>query len=278
MSFQGVLELTSSEFSELSKIIYDSIGIYLPDNKRMLVNTRIGNLLKKNSYKNFQEYFSYLKNDTSGKSIIELANHISTNHTFFNRESEHFEYFRDICLPMVAKHCSLNNVNDIRIWCCASSTGEEPIMLIIYMLEYFGVNYSKYSAGLLATDISYQALSNCKSGMYHLSKFANMPVDKIKKYFDKKDSEYFSVKDYVLKEIHYSFFNLVAPRHKFKKKFQVIFCRNVMIYFDKKTKENVIQMLYENLIPGGYLFIGHAETLNGLNHQFRSIKPSMYQK
>lgn len=272
------IRISRDEFFLIAKLIKDKFGISLPESKLGLVESRLNKELKQKRLAKFKDYYQLVVDDKSGAELQKLANMISTNHTFFNRENSHFAYFKDKVLPELSKRSDINRRKDLRVWCCASSSGEEPIMIMMMMLEYFGVDYQSWTAGLLATDISLEVLTKAKKGEYEANNLDNLPKNLKEKYFDDIGSSKFRIKSRVLQEIKYARYNLVTGAYQFSSPFHVIFCRNVMIYFDNETKEKVVNSLYNCLIPGGYLFVGHAESLNGLNHPYHNILPAVYKK
>lgn len=271
------VQISDSEFEEISKIVYANYGIHLTEKKRSLVTGRLQSTLRQNQFKSFQEYIDYLKN-TGTSAMNELVNKISTNHTFFFREYTHFEFLIQTALPEFEKYHQKLGSKNLRVWCAASSSGEEPYTIAMHLMEYFGANYSQWKAGLLATDISEDALLKAMKGEYPLESVEKIPMNLRQKYFKNTGSGNYTVTDSLKKEVMYRKFNLMTERFPFKKNFDLIFCRNVMIYFDKETKEKLVNKLYDQLRPGGYLFIGHSETLNGLNTPFSYVKSAIYQR
>ncbi len=270
------ITISDSEFNAISKIVYDHYGIHLTEKKRSLVTGRLQSVLRKKGCSSFQEYIDTLStSDESGMS--ELVNRISTNHTFFYREYAHFEFLMKHALPEFEAYHKKNGSNKIRVWCAAASSGEEPYTLGLHMMEYFGANYSQWQAGLLATDISEDALLKAMKGEYSLDGVEKIPEAQRTKYFNKVGGAY-GVKEELKKEVLFRKFNLMTEKFPFKGNFDLISCRNVMIYFDKETKEKLVNKLYDQLRPGGYLFIGHSETLNGLDTPFSYVKSAIYQR
>lgn len=272
------MRISREEFVLLKDLIKAKFGIHLEDTKVGLVESRLGRELKNRGFYKFIDYYHAVIKDGTGEELQNLANMISTNHTFFNREKTHFKFFQDTVLPELTKRANINKYKDLRIWCCASSSGEEPIMIMISMLEFFGSQYHLWKAGLLATDISMDVLTKAQRGEYEASNLANLPTALRDKYFQKINEKMYRVKDVILKEIKYARYNLITGAYRFSMPFHCIFCRNVMIYFDKETKNKLIHSLYNCLAPGGYLFIGHTESLNGLAHTFENIMPAVYKK
>jgi chemotaxis protein methyltransferase CheR len=177
---------------------------------------------------------------------------------------------------MVKEHKAKKN-NDLRLWCAAASSGEEPYTLIITLLEYFGMDYNNWDCGLLATDISEKALVAARRGVYDQARLQGVPPSIVNKYF-KKTEEGFEVIDKVKKEVIIRKFNLMSERLPFRKQFDCIWCRNVMIYFDTPTKHALVNRMYQQTVNGGYLLIGHSETLARDQTRWKYVKPAVYRK
>lgn len=270
-----MIKITEDEFRLLSCYIKDNCGINLKEEKKALLVGRLGSILAELGMDNFMTYYKFLKNDKSGKELSKLIDKITTNHTYFMREAEHFNFLSQEILPYLSK--TIKN-RDLRVWCAASSTGEEPYTLAILLEEYFhGIN-EIWDKKLLATDLSTNVLLIAKEGKYTKEKVAALPKIWTLNYFEKINEEEYQVKEKMRKEVIYRRFNLLEPVFPFKKKFHVIFCRNVMIYFDNPTKDELINKLYESLEYGGYLFIGHSESITRETTKFKYIKPAVYRK
>lgn len=272
-----LITTTDEEFREISKLVYAKFGINLTDKKRNLVNGRLQKLLKRYSLKDFSEYLSMLKEKNSDSLYSELVDEISTNHTYFYRESQHFEFLMKRVLPEIEKYHTAKKSKSFKIWCAASSSGEEPYTLAIHLLEYFGASYSQWNGGLLATDISEDILKKAQRGIYAQENIAKVPPKILAKYFDLRDNNFY-VKEIVKREVLFRKLNLVSPTFPLKGNFDLISCRNVMIYFDKETREVLLNKMYKQLRPGGYLFVGHSESLNGLDTPFSFVKSAIYRK
>ncbi len=270
-----MIKITDKEFQKLSEFIKENYGIFLKKEKQMLLVGRLQKLLTEKGFTNFTDYYKYLVSDTSGEAIAVLIDKISTNHTYFMREPEHFSYFKDHVIPYF-KQVIQNR--DFRIWCAASATGEEPYTLAMILRDAFEGEMLSWDTKVLATDISQGALTIAKNGIYTYERIEPLPSNWKQKYFAKLDHENYVVKDLLKKEVIYRRFNLMDEVFPFKKKFHVIFCRNVMIYFDQQTKEDLVNKFYDLLEDGGYLFIGHSESLNREKTKFKYIKPAIYRK
>jgi len=274
----NALSLSSIEFNKISALIHDRFGINIPPKKKSLLDNRFQKLLKQTGYSSFKQYYQHLSSDRSGKALSELANAVSTNHTFFNRENDHFEFFQKKVLPEITQSMEIKNNPDLRVWCAGCSSGEESYMLMVAMKEFFGINYSSWDAGLLATDISEKALQKAINGVYKKENIDHLPPLIKQKYFKNLRNGLWSADDSIKKQITFRKFNLITKSFQFKKNFHVIFCRNVMIYFDLKTTEALVQRFYDALDTGGYLFIGHSESFRRDSTPFHYIRPAVYQK
>jgi chemotaxis protein methyltransferase CheR len=270
-----MISITQKEFKQLSDFIKSNYGIHLKEEKMALVTGRLHNVIEQGGFLNFGEYYDYVINDKSGEAVNTLINKITTNHTFFMRESDHFYYFRDTVLPYLS---GIIKDKDLRIWCAACSSGEEAYTLAMLVDEYFGKEKFLWDTKILATDISEKVLEIAQKGSYSNERIAPLPNTWKTNYFKKYDMDNSMLVDRIKNEIIYRKFNLMEKVFPFKKKFHVIFCRNVMIYFDNATKTELVNKLYDCLEYGGYLFIGHSESLNRETTRFHYVRPSVYRK
>lgn len=267
-------EITDKEFRLIQTHIKDFYGISLGDEKKSLVFARLRGILQKKNFTNFEEYYNYLINDKTGEAAVTFIDKMTTNHTYFMRESDHFEYFKNTILPYLENKSSSK---DIRLWCAGCSSGEEPYTLQMYMLEYFA-NKPGWDTTLLATDISTTVLKMAYNGVYTHEQIKSLPDAWKQKFFKKLSDDAVVVQNDVKSKIIFRRLNLMSQTFPLKKKLDVIFCRNVMIYFDNPTRDTLVQKYYDNLEPGGYLFIGHSETLNYSSTKFKYIMPAVYRK
>ncbi len=248
--------LTDSQFKKYCEIVYSESGIKLTEEKRELLNSRIAKRIRKLDLQP-GKYLSLIKKDPDEMKIFLDA--ISTNHTFFFRESNSFKY--------LDKSCG-------KIWCAASSSGEEPYSLATYCLEL------GFEPSILATDISVSCLEAGVKSIYHKKCMKNIPKHILRKYFQKgkdKWEDYVRPKKHVRQLVKFERFNLL--RNPLPSEiFDIIFCRNVMIYFDNPTKENVVHRLTKVLKHGGYFIIGGAESFGGIKHNLKYVEPSVYMK
>jgi chemotaxis protein methyltransferase CheR len=268
-----MLRINDNEFKELTTFIQNNYGVDLRK-KRALIEGRLGNYIPSIGFGSFGEYFEFAKGDKSGEEMVSLLNRLTTNYTYFMREREHFDFYRNTILPWIDKELG---VKDLRVWCAGCSTGQEPYTLALLTLEYLGPNAAGWDHTILASDISDKALAAAKNGLYPKSDFSEMPSEWIRKYFTPYDENQYAAGEKLKKSLAFRRFNLL-DKFSFRKPFQTIFCRNVMIYFDVSTKNTLINKYYDALLPGGYLLIGHSESLSGCTHKFRYVMPSVYRK
>lgn len=270
-----MINITQTEFNHLADYIYSNYGIHLKSEKMTLVMGRLQNVLTQMNFNSFSEYYDYVVSDKTGEAAVTLMNRITTNHTFFMREPDHFDYFRDTVLPdLKIKSAG----RDLRIWSAGCSSGEEPYTLAMIIDEFFGKDKPLWDTKILATDISERALSKAKTGVYAGRSIAALPYSWKLNYFSTLDSASSVISDKLRQEVIFRKFNLMAPVFTFRKKFHVIFCRNVMIYFDEKTKQELVNKFYDATENGGYLFIGHSESLNREATRYKYVMPAVYRK
>lgn len=270
-----MVTITDKEYKNLTEYIKENYGIYLKEEKRSLVTTRLNSVLTDKNFNSFTDYFNFIISDKTGNAVITLIDKITTNHTYFMREVSHFDYFRDNVLPILK-----NKVKDkdLRVWCAACSSGEESYTLAMIMDDFFGKEKFLWDKKILATDISSKVLSIAQQGVYEYERIAPLPHYWRLNYFKKLNEEKYVITDDIKNEVIYRKFNLMEESFPFKRKFHVIFCRNVMIYFDNKTKIELVNKFYDMTEPGGYLFIGHSESLSKEETRYKYIMPAVYRK
>ena len=263
------------EYDYLTQYIKANYGINLKEEKQQMVAGRLQKVLQEHGFTNFTEYNNYIMKDKTGKAAAILINHITTNHTFFMREAEHFNYFRETVLPYL--HNTVKD-KDLRIWCAGCSTGEEPYTLAMLIDEYLGQEKKFWDSKILATDLSSRVLEKASKGEYNNDEMANLPKPWRINYVKPINKEKSIIVNKIKNEVIFRKFNLMEPKFPFKRKLHAIFCRNVMIYFDTATRNELINKFYDSLEYGGYLFIGHSETINRDETKFKYIKPAVYRK
>lgn len=269
-----MFSMTDQEFHQLAAYIKTNYGIDLKEEKRTMAEGRLHNLLLKSRMNSFSEFFNYVLSDKTKEAVATVINKITTNHTYFMREVAHFSYLRDEVLPKLKE--SVKD-KDLRIWSAGCSTGEEPYTIAFILDEFFGKEKALWDTKILATDISSRVLEYATKGVYSSDSVKNLPSQWKIKYFKQNESGY-EIEDRIKKEVIFRRFNLMDKVFPFKKKFHIIFCRNVMIYFDKLTKIELVKKFYDSMEHGAYLFIGHSESINRGESAFKYVMPSVYRK
>lgn len=264
-----MIQLTDQEFHGLVEFIRSRYGIDL-SRKRLLIEARMYSVLSERHLSSFSQYFEILKRD-SGE-LNTLLNKLTTNHTYFMREPSHFEFLHDVVLPEREK---ANRDFDLRIWSAGCSTGEEAYTAVMVMKDYFQTRLG-WDYRMLATDISTKVLTNAQIGVYTEESLKNLPPLWKERYFTRSGDVYV-LGDEIKREVIFMQMNLMDD-FQFQKPFDLIFCRNVMIYFQQEAKEQLIRKFYRLLKPGGYLFVGHSETIQRDASNFRYVEPSIYRK
>ena len=255
--------LSDTELRAIATLVYQKSGIVLHEGKRELITSRLQTRLRALGLATYAEYLTLAERTPA--ELVTLLDSIATNHTHFFREAAHFEVLTSRVLPG----------GELRGWCAACSTGEEPYSILMALLEA-GCG----SVRLLASDMSTKALATAKSGVYHLDKMEHVPKPYLPKYFEKglgAQAGLARVQPSLRRLVDFRALNLLEVT-SLGQQFDFIFCRNVMIYFDKAVQQRVVSMLERHLKPGGYLFIAHAESLNGITHGLATIAPATLQR
>lgn len=269
-----MLTISDSDFIRLVKYIKSNYGIDL-SKKRQLIAGRLSNTLMAKGYTDFKDYVDHIIRDSDAKEVELMINKLTTNYTYFMRESEHFDYLKSTVLPWLE---SVRKDRVLSIWSAGCSSGQEPYTLSMVLNEYFGSRPGKWDTRVLATDISQKVLTNAQNAVYEEEELSRLPASWKTKYFSKgPEPGSFVVSQDIRSNVIFRTFNLMEPI-RFRRKFDIIFCRNVMIYFDQDTKNALVRRFFEATNPGGYLFISHSESLMKNDCQYRYIKPSIYRK
>ena len=264
-------ELNPRQFEAISRLVYRNSGIHLKQGKEALVRSRLMKRLRALSFNNIEDYLSYVSEGRGGSELNHLIDVITTNKTSFFRENKHFEFLKSQLLPTV-------DHRRLRFWTAACSTGEEPYSLAMVLYESIP-NIQSRDIRILATDISQTVLEKAAKAIYPAEILGHMPAVFVRKYFSKVSDAplLFQVRKPVRDLVKVAWLNLVGP-WPMRGPFDVIFCRNVMIYFDKATQEKLISRFWDLMSTGGTLFVGHSEGLSGIAHRFRYVQPAVYRK
>jgi chemotaxis protein methyltransferase CheR len=268
-----VRPLSASEFEQIRRLAYEHFGLDLRNGKESLVSARLSQKIRALNFGSFQEYYRHVVGDRTGEALIELIDALTTNYTSFFREPAHFEFLRGTVLPR------LRGRDRIPIWSAACSTGEEPYSIAFCLLEELGEAVLG-KLRIIATDISTRVLAEAQQGAYRADRFEGIPAHRLRRFVlrgEGRFEDWYRVRPEVRAVVEFHRLNLME-RFSHLGPFPIIFCRNVMIYFDKPTQEDLVNRLAECVEPGGYLLIGHAESLNGIGHPLQYVRPAVYQK
>jgi len=266
-------EIDEQTFQEFADLIYAKAGIYLGPHKRALVTSRLAKRMRKLGIQDFRSYYEHIRQDETQNELVELLDAISTNVTQFYREPRHFEILEEL-----AREWERKGQQRFRIWCAAASSGEEPYTIAISLREAL---QDARDTKILATDISTQVLERARKGIYEKKRLQKVPQQVFGRYFRKVQGcqeESYQVEDSIRSMIQFKRLNLATPPFPMRGPLDAIFCRNVMIYFDNTVRKHLLDEMYRLLKPGGYLMVGHAESLSGMLSHFRSVEPSVYVK
>ena len=260
--------LTKEQYRRIQDWLYQVSGIDLKIGKENLVKNRLAKRIRTLGLSDFDAYIRYVEQDKSRKELLTLIDSMTTNKTSFFRERVHFDYIANHLIPDWSQR------RDIRIWSAGCSSGEEPYSLSMLLFDKYA---AASSTRILATDISDSILEQARTGIYRADQVVDLPTHYKTAYMQKKNGEHYSVKPDVRSTIRFANLNLMA-NWPMKGPFDLILCRNVMIYFDRQTQERLINRYYELLRPGGHLFIGHSESLASVNHPFSYCQPAVYKR
>lgn len=275
--------LTRAQFDKLSSFIHCETGIRIPPSKKTMVEVRLRKRLRAVSMNNFEDYCKYLFSDEGfSNEIIHMIDVITTNKTDFFREPKQFPFLVETAVPELIQKSGAGVRRRLRVWSAGCSTGEEPYTVAMCLSDFAESHKSvNFDYSILATDISTDVLKRAINAVYDFEKVEPVPMHMKKKYLLKsKDSKKRLVRivPEIRAKIQFERLNFMDDSSKLQEKMDIIFCRNVIIYFDKATQEKIIRKLIENLVPEGYLFIGHSETLFAMNLPLIQQAPSIYKK
>jgi chemotaxis protein methyltransferase CheR len=269
METDTVQPLAPQEFDQIRQLAYRTFGLDLKSGKEEMVSARLRRLVRTGGFRSFQEYYRHVLGDSTGAALAGMIDALATNHTSFLREPDHFQFLRQQVLPLLAARRS------VEVWSAACSTGEEVWTLAFLLNEAL----PSRTIRIAATDISNKALQFAQSAIYPDDRCQGLPAQWLSRYFvpETRHPHAWRVCPRIRTQASFRRINLVKP-YAWQRLFPVIFCRNVMIYFDRETQEHVVGQLAACLEPGGYLFVGHAESLTRISHSLEYVRPAVYRK
>jgi chemotaxis protein methyltransferase CheR len=269
--------MRDSEFEFIRGLVYERSRINLGPDKRELVSARLGKRLRATNLPTVGEYCRLLQSPGADQELSDLIDVISTNHTFFFRENAHFDFMRDHAVPEMLARARLESWTRLQVWSAACSSGEEPYSIAMTLADCL----ANWPWQVFATDISHRILLKAQAATYREEAVSKLPAGAARAHFQKgfgpQEGNY-RVKPALRERVGFSQLNLLTGEAPSRERFHVIFCRNVMIYFDRPTQEELVARLARNLVPGGYLFVGHAESLANIKHTLQAVKPAIYRK
>lgn len=266
-------KLSPKEFATISTLARQQFGVELGEGKEQLVAARLGKVMRGLGFSRFRDYYQYVESDSTGEALVQLIDALTTNHTSFFREQAHFNFLVERILPEWDRH------DPMRIWSAASATGEEPYTIALTLREYLGTQTANLPY-VLASDISMRALETARMGMYKAERLQGQLAPWMRKHLLRGEGRWagwYRMRPEILDMVEFRRINLIEPLPDVGR-FAVIFCRNVMIYFSRQTQEQLVNRLAACLQPGGYLFVGHSESLTGIQHNLQHIQPAIYRK
>ncbi len=268
--------MREQEFEYIRSLVYERSRINLGTDKRELVSARLGKRLRATNLSSVSDYCDLLRSPGAEEELAHLIDAISTNHTFFFRENAHFDFLRQTAVPELAPAVAARR-GKFRVWSAACSSGEEPYSIAMTLAGCLADS----SWHIESTDISHRVLTKAVAGIYRNETVSRLPADFLRMHFQRgfgpQEGNY-RVKATLRDHINFQQLNLLDGEPPFTEPFQVIFCRNVMIYFDNATQTELVNRLARRLVPGGYLFVGHAESLSSIRHPLKSVKPAIYRR
>jgi chemotaxis protein methyltransferase CheR len=260
--------INKHDFETIRELAYRTFGLDLKRGKEELVSARLARLMRDGGFRSFEEFYSHLLRDHTGEALVCLIDALATNHTSFLREPDHFDYLRQTVIP------ALKGRDRVEIWSAAASTGEEVWTLACLLNDILPAR----SIYVLGTDISTRALRFAERAVYPMERCVGIPAGWLSRYFIYDDAaDTYTVCARLRAQVTFRRRNLVES-FSWPRPFPVIFCRNVMIYFDRRTQEQVVNRLVTCLEQGGYLFVGHAESLIRVSHSLDYVQPAVYRK
>ncbi|AFG37923.1 CheR family methyltransferase [Spirochaeta africana] len=277
----GPPRLAEKEFQVFQKYIEGQIGIKMPPAKRVMLESRLLKRLRVLGIGSFGEYLEIVFDPASAQTeLVHMIDAVTTNKTDFFRENEHFRYLSSILLPERLRIDEWGRDNMLKVWSCASSSGEEVYSLAM-TLEEFARNNSPYTYRILGTDISTRMLERCRAAVYPAERIEPVPESLRKRYLLRskdRTAGLVKIRPELRSRVQFHRVNLMDGDFGIRDTFQIIFCRNVIIYFDRERQVQLMHKLHAQLAPGGYLFLGHSETLAGMDVPFRTVAPTVYRK
>lgn len=272
--------LSDKDFNRLSGFIFSEVGIKMPYEKKIMLQSRLQKRLRALDMHDFNEYVNYVFDKQKSEEIIQMIDVVSTNKTDFFREADHFEFLTHTVLPEMAP--TLGHSTPLKVWSAGSSTGEEAYTLAFTISDFLSEHKASFDYKILGTDISTKVLNIAREAVYKEERAAIVPLSTKKKYMLKskeREKPTVRIKPEIRKKCHFQRLNFMDKAYSsITEKYDIVFCRNVLIYFSRETQEAVINKLCEKIRSGGYLFLGHSESITNMIVPLERIKPTVFKK
>ena len=267
---KGIAAITDAEFERFRDFFYRKTGIRFEDSKRYFVDKRLIERIRKTGHDNFRSYFTFMRFQASGEELQELINIMTVNETYFFREKYQFDCMVEDVLDEIVRH--KGNGMEVRIWSIPSSTGEEPYSIAIYLLEYWPL-IEEVDVEIVSSDIDSKALERCRQGIYGKRSVQHLPKPLLKRYFTPLANGSYQICQDLRESVRFTQVNLSdGSQTRGYRNFDLIFCRNLLIYFDDASRRQAAEVFYDALNPGGFIFLGHSESMSRISSLFKVRK------
>lgn len=281
VSTGAIGSLSDADFHRLAKYIEGELGIRMPDSKKVMIESRLQKRMRHFKLGSFREYVDFVFSPQGKESeLINMIDAVTTNKTDFFREADHFDFLIETIVPETERRFGSGLAKPFSVWSAGCSTGEEPYTIAM-VLEEYREKEPRFSYRIFASDLSTQVLAKAQAGVYDAEKAEVVPLSYKKKYMLKgKDpqSGLVRMKPELRARLSFARINFMDEHYQADDSFDVVFCRNVIIYFERKIQELILGRLCSHVRPGGYLVLGHSETLTGMNVPLRSVAPTIYAR
>jgi len=273
------LTIRLEEFIKFREFFYRKTGIYFEETKRYFVDKRLIERIKETGSTSFRDYFTFLRFQTNGEELQKLTNRMTVNETYFFREEHQFKCLVKSMLPELVKRKEKDSL--IRIWSIPCATGEEPYSIVLYLLEWWP-DLAHWDVEIIASDVDTEVLQKAKIGLFSRRSIQHLPDSILKKYFTKTNKDIYQISRDLRNSVEFTQLNLNAPEEtKAYRNSDVIFCRNLLIYFDEMSRRYAAEVFFDALNPGGFICLGHAESMSRISSLFKVVKfpdAIVYQK
>ena len=270
--------MVGDELARFRRIAHERFGVVLPENAESFLRSRLRDLITEPTFGSLDDVLRTARVDGRDDLLLDIIEKVSTNHSYFYREPAHFEFLNSTALPEIEQRLRKDGSRDLRVWSAAAAAGEEAYSIVMAMRAHFGPHYQDLDAGVLATDIAKSALRRGANGVYEEEAFRHMPAPWRSQFLEPAGEGFLRVTKAIRDEVMFRWLNLNGPLDTLRGGFHIIFCRNVMIYFDDATRDRLVGELARLLAPGGYLFIGHTDNAEPARRHLDPVQTAIFRK